>query len=462
MRRILVLVFVLSVLLLTGCDTTNLPAGPLRLSDAAYQSTSDSQLAVAIDARGVKHIARVECRTDNGGSCRVIYEAVPGVGQNAYHVYTPQVGQSFRNPDVAVTDSGLAMVVWQNCPAGDPLLTRQCQTYYARNDDLNTVRLLEVGTHSLSAPLAVSRGEVIYALHEVTNGATGSALRYCRITTPLYVCHYASDHPALDDGVRRKDPAAAVSGGGSLQVAWLAFEAGWNNLYTNGNYGALDADMVNKHLRYSNVNLLPPAMAIETDDEYIYIPVASLGGSSDELHIYFCFVNQNCEGGGINSFDLPSEKLWSIESKPAVIARADQAQVAFSATNTDHPLQNQIYLSSNYTPGSFTSVSRPFPTTLASGSSNCDPALALVDGWTSIGWHICGFPPARDDIYFFSAFTGGKIMHDANNYAGRGGLDMAANGKYVAGVWNEIQSDGRIATWLVFNTYLSYVPMVRK
>jgi hypothetical protein len=90
--------------------------------------------------------------------------------------------------------------------------------------------------------------------------------------------------------------------------------------------------------------------------------------------------------------------------------------------------------------------------------------VLVSGGYLGIGWHICGFPPSRGDVYFYNVGNGpdGVIHSPATDFAGRGGLEMAANGDYVAGIWNEVQNDGRIATWLAYNSYLIYLPSIMK
>ena len=461
MKRIAACLLGLSLLLLNGCANTFRPPAPLSLSGGLYQSTDDSQLAIAVDASGGKHTAHVECLVATGLSCRVIYEVTHSGEVSAYQSYLPSSGYSFINPDVAVTDSGLAVVAWQNCPEGDPN-TRLCSTWFVRSDTLSTLHVLEVGTHSLSAPLVVSRGEVIYAVNEVTNGAVGSALRYCKVSNLANPCYWVSDHPdpGSDDGVRRTEATAVVSSSGSLHVVWLATAASNKSAYYNDNYGALSADMDHWLSLGSDVSL-PPAMAMQTNGADLYIALATHETPSDQLRLWYC-APQNCASkGGTTQVNLPAAQKWVFLAKPSITAGSDVMYGTFSASNTDHPTQKDIYDFSYKAGGAVPGVTRTYPTTLAAGSNACDPAIVLVASFETIGWHVCGFPPARSDIYLYDTAHGGRIIH-TSNFAGRGGLGMAANGDFVGGIWNEVQSDGRVATWLAFNSYLTMLPVIRK
>jgi hypothetical protein len=65
-------------------------------------------------------------------------------------------------------------------------------------------------------------------------------------------------------------------------------------------------------------------------------------------------------------------------------------------------------------------------------------------------------------VYFFS-INGGQVIHSPDTFMnGRGTLDMAANGDLVAGIWNEYQADGRLATWFAYNAHMLWLPVVKK
>jgi hypothetical protein len=470
MKRISALVILLlCALLLTGCPAGLPTPAALQLSGATYQSTDDAQLAIAVDASGAQHIARIECDTTTGKACRVIYEARRNGVTLAYQPYSPSTNYLFRNPDIAVTNSGTAYMTWQNCPDNDPN-TRLCSTWYISSDSLSTLHVLEIGTHSLSAPVVVARGQTVYAIHEITNGATGGALRYCQVSPAVNPCHWVSGHPdSATDTLRRWHASAAVSSYGALYVAWLENAGGANsNTYYNDNYGAANSDMVHSLSLGPNVLYFPPAIAVETDDSWVHILLSidnTPGSGSDEMDIYYCNPVNCAGGGGIRTVDLPVGKSWKIHGTPSLTAGSAWAVAAFSAENSDYT-GTEIF-SFYYSGGAAapTASAIPLHTALSTGTTDCDPLVVLVSGtYLAIGWHICGFPPSRGDVYFYSTANGpdGVIHSPATTFAGRGGLDLAANGDYVAGIWNEVQADGRIATWLAYNSYVTYLPVIIK
>ncbi|HEY0606572.1 MAG TPA: hypothetical protein VGD58_26845, partial [Herpetosiphonaceae bacterium] len=114
----LVLVCVLTLSLLTGCVTTLAPVRPLL---AGNSDSSAYNVAVAVQANGIKHYAWNECRV---GGCRLVYQRIR-FGAPIYQ-YILAEGSSFdiRYHDLAVTADGRAFVVHSLCNNG-------CVDYYS-------------------------------------------------------------------------------------------------------------------------------------------------------------------------------------------------------------------------------------------------------------------------------------------------------------------------------------------
>lgn len=452
---------VIILLSLSACTRDYPPPAPLANSGFLYQANDTAPLAIALDASGTSHIARLECNQDSPYQCRILYQAFASGRQLALQPWLPDNGYTFRNPDVAVTDSGLAVITWQNCETG----SNNCSTWFMRSSDLFSAIVLEIGTFSQNRPLVLSRGEYLYAIHEVRISATASGLRYCRILAASTDCHWVSGH--ADDGTFRADPAAAITSLGTLHVNYLQKAVGSMTAWYADNSGNTNADMdaaPNHTLNMgSATRFLPPAAAIETDDGYIYFALARDELASDAMDVFY--INPfNTADGGIKSYNLDAGKQWAIYGRPSLTASSSTSYVAFAALTTDHPQQTDIYWSS-FSAGdaSPSNPSRPYPTNLTAGDYDCDPVITQVSGWAFIGWHICGFPPATNDVYFYSV-TGGQIIHSAN-WQGRGTLDMASNGDYVAGIWNELYTDAageKLHTWLAYNANMLWLPVVKK
>ncbi|HZU86934.1 MAG TPA: hypothetical protein VFF78_05595, partial [Anaerolineaceae bacterium] len=199
------------------------------------------------------------------------------------------------------------------------------------------------------------------------------------------------------------------------------------------------------------------------DDSAVYMLVSidnTPGSGSDGMIVYYVDPDNSIGAGGLKAVDLPAAKNWKIRDAPSLTAGSSWALAGFAAENTDHT-GSEIYWFT-YVAGAATAPTPTIP--MSTALNDCDAVVALVDSMQSVGWHICGFPPTRDDVYFFSFADGpeGVIHSPASDFAGRGGLDMAANGDYVAGVWNEVQSDGRNATWLAYNSYMIWLPAISR
>lgn len=461
MKRRLSWFLVMSVLLLTGCINTYPAPAPRLLYNMNSSATDDSQLAIALGSDGTKYLLHAECPNNEGSNphCKMTYESTHLGEVGVLWYFTPDDDHTYRNPDIVVTDSNVAYLAWENCPVNDPY-GRACYTLYTNSDEM-TPQAMDPSAYSLSAPILAGRGDTVYAVNEVTNGyANGSALRFCRISDVSFSCHFASDHPAADDGIRRTSAAAAVSTAGSLHVTWLQGSGSSRTGYVNDNYGAINVDMAHE-LQLETGPFFSPAISIESDDGYLYIALAANDSSSDWMRLYYC-APSNCKNdGGLKTIDLPAAKFWYFYGGPSIAASDNQVWIAFPAFNSDHPNQGDIYAVSCSADSATCTPSRLNPT--YSGSDyGCDPVVGLVDGWNPvIGWHICGFPPTRDDVFVFDLVNGARVIH-SSDWNGRGGLDMAVNGEYVAGIWNEARADGRIETWLAFNANMNYIPVVQR
>jgi hypothetical protein len=137
MKRTLPWLLALCMLLLAGCTETYPPPAPRSLMDVNHTATADGQLAIAMDPTGAKHILRAVCPTGAANpECTLTYEMTRQGEVGALWYFTPAGGYTFLNPEVTVTDSNVAYLIWQNCPA-DNLTGRLCSTWYTTSDDMS-------------------------------------------------------------------------------------------------------------------------------------------------------------------------------------------------------------------------------------------------------------------------------------------------------------------------------------
>lgn len=456
MQRRLSCILALCILLLTGCTDSYPPPAPRSLLDINHTATEDGQLAIAVDPTGTKHILRAVCPTDGAGSgCKMTYESTRQGEIGVLLYFYPPQNYSLKYPSITVTDSGIAFMVWQSCP-DDLSKSRQCATMYTRSDDMRPF-LLDFGTFSLAAPLVVSRGETVYALHEVASydDPSGSGLRYCNITNPTYSCYWVSTQPG--DGVRRTNAAAAVSSAGSLHVIWLEGGSA-KTAYLSDNAGALNSDM--SHLiNMGNGNLLAPVIAIETDDNYLYTLVAKKDLPSHTMNLFYCGPAACMSSVKLVTISLDPAKHWLFADPPSLAVNSGYAFFGFAAKNDTHPSQVEIYIG-DYTPNPPQTTADVSPL-LTTHLDNCEPEVLFVENGRTVAWHTCGFANMRGSIYFYDMVNGERTIHVSNDL-GRGDFKIAVNGEWVAGIWNEERPDGRLETWLAINAKTTYLPAVMK
>ena len=471
MKRYLLTLVLLAGLLLSACAAATTYPAPQPLSlYADYKASASSTVAIAMSPTGTSHIVRTQCKTSTGTDCRLIYQSFRAGSQMNGLAWEPASDHTYRDPDIALVGD-LAFIVFQDCQ----ISTGFCMTRYGRPVVSGEIPVLE-GLFTREVPLVVSRGGLVYAVHEVPLSATGTgtALRFCYIplsTSSSPVCYWVSPHP-VDDLNQRTDATAAVDGEGYLHVAYLLKETGQQTVFYANNTGAWLDDMtsaLNFHLSRGTATspdiFAKPALAVQLDNFYVHLAVAKrIASGSDALTVYYSLPGDPAAGSSC-AMNLAADKQWQIVGDPSITtwtppATNPSAEIAFAAITTEHPGQTDIY-TARCTP--FVTPALPshlYITSLNPGDYDVDPIISTVGGWPAVGWHIYNSSVGYwDDVYLYS--FSGQIIHSAS-WNGGHSLDMAANGDYVAGVWNETQSDGRLATWFAYNAHMLWLPVVKK
>lgn len=468
MKPTLIPLIFLCTLLLGGCNNTFPPARPLELSGPDYQADEFSSPAIVMDTNSNYHIARAECRLADGSACRAIYESGMLGGRLDYRAYQPEEGHSLRYPDIAIATTNVAFMVWLDCPAGG-LDSRLCSTQWMRSDQPDNIHTLDEGYYNLTPPLVVVNGATVYAVHEVAVVEQGSALRYCEIGDPDYACHWVSED--VEDGARRTDFSAVVSDTGSLHAAWLEYGGGYPSLYYADNDNNHVDDMsIPKNL--GTFEALAPAITIvhrNSTGPQVYVFLASQDTPSDRIHSFDC-VAADCTELIHATLNLPAAEEWKISGKLSVNNDTQpMPSIAFAAETTQYPGETDIYS---------VSFVRDYPDNepiLVNDSAqdglmnDCEPVVINNPfGYPAVGWRICGMENQRGNVYYdpginYEGFPRIRLIHQSN-FNGRSGLDAdlyeANTGTNVAGTWNEFQKDGRLATWLAYNSAVVFLPLI--
>lgn len=458
----LVLVIIITGSLLSACmDTFPSPAARPLTNDQS--SVQDYQIDIAVDSNGGKHIVRAECPPGTNPSCWIVYEHTHQGETGVRQLLMPDEGYTYRYPDVAVTDSGLGYLTWLKCET-DNSGVQGCSTLFTRSDDFQ-VRELNLGSPTASAPGVLSRGEEVYVLNSVTNNQFyNSALRYCHFSYPTASCHWVSDHPNdISDTTIRSFATGVISTSGDLYVAWLEriqetpFASTYAS-YLNDNSGAHDGDMVHRTFLSSGY-LSNPGITIEPDDGNIYVGLTTndVWSGDSQMDIYYCVPAECRNGTSVMPVDLQTANIKYVADL-SLTADNSMASYGFAASSDSLGIQSDIYIGYCLPDSSSCSINQ---VNLANGINACNPKMVLVSGYGAIGWHNCADQTDQGDVYFYDLRNHTRLIHDAA-YSVSGDLEIDANGDFVAGIWNEEQADGRVATWLAFNARLSYIPVILK
>ena len=133
-----------------------------------------------------------------------------------------------------------------------------------------------------------------------------------------------------------------MSGYGSLHVVWLYGNRTTRVAYSSNNYAAQNADM-STFLNMGTANYLPPTVAIETDNTYVYYALATNEVASDRITLYYCAQTNCSTNGGIKVIDLPEVKAWSFYGKPSLTAGSAWALVGyFSDHHRSSPAERNL------------------------------------------------------------------------------------------------------------------------
>ncbi len=470
MKRFLLTLVLLAGLLLSACAAPTTYPAPQPLSlYADYKASASSTVAIAMSPTGTSHIVRTQCDTTTGTICRLIYQSIRGGSQINGVAWGPASDHTYRDPDITLVGE-LAFIVFQDCM----ISTGFCMTRYGRPVVSDEIPILEA-LFTREVPLVVSRGGLVYAVHEVPLSATGTALRFCYIplsASSSPVCNWVSPHPE-DDPKQRTDATADVDGEGYLHVGYLLKETSKMTAFYADNTGNWLEDMtsvanhhISKQTATSPDTFVKPALAVQFDNAFVYLAVAKkISSASDMITVHFSLPGDP-DTGASYEMEMAPEKEWEIYGNPSIttwlnpLTTFPSAEIAFASFTTDHPNETDIY-TVRYVPYQpRTAPLRLYITSLGAGTNDSDPIISVTGGWPVIGWHIYnGVVEDYDDVYVYS--FSGQIIHKADWNGGRS-LDMAGNGDYVAGVWNETQADGRLATWFAYNAHMLWLPVVKK
>ena len=438
MKRILLLTSLLIILcmLVSSCSRNVRNAIQIPISDDSYEITD---IDVAVDYFGVKHIVTRVCSIPAPTDCQIVYWiARTGVPTVVYAWYSPAGYIGVENPSIAVTDSGVAAIAWQTAHS----IGGAYATLYVLSTAVGTVNEIDPPYIATEQRL-VSKGNVIYAVQDIKEGGRFS-IRYRQLVGGSSG-GWVSEH----GGSKTSDDVlmdASVSPSGNLYVVWWRSPSG-DIMYAD-NYGD-SGDMTNRFGLISGAfDYTMPRIDVNGSPEVVYISYThQFLATSDLLVIAHCSAS-SCAYPLDIELPLDTSKQWNIIGEADVIADAGTtAYYVFNATNTDTPGNREVY-------EGYFQDGLAYYTANASNTAENDgvPSIGLMWSIIPVSSWVTG-----DDIYQFDAYpfilpyaslrlihhTGATIFTDSTN--------MSCNADWGAGVW--IEDQGNNQGYVIFNAY---------
>ncbi len=255
MKRIIVsLIVILMLLSNSGCNLDALASAfALVSNDSTYNATA---VAIAVDAAGWKHVVWSECSAAH--HCRIVYTKFLFSHPTEFTYIVPfqPTVYSYQDPDIAVTDSGIAYLVFRREKIADSSFI-DCFNIPSVDTFCNVGQAIPTPA-SYGLPHVAARGEVVYMVREDLDG-TGTTLNYEQLR-PL-------DHSYGKVGgvanIINTDADLAISRDGTLHVVWRN-TTNPTVIHYNDNYGTT-SDMAGGWVTMSGKLTAPKIACDDTD-----------------------------------------------------------------------------------------------------------------------------------------------------------------------------------------------------
>ncbi len=450
-KFVYIFVIISMCLSIAGCSRYIRSAILIPNPDASHETT---QLAVAVEFSGLKHIIRRVCSTTVVGDCNLVYSrATTGTVSEIATLTSPTGYAGMEHPAIAVTDSGIAAIAWDTArTAGGSLAS-----LFVLSTALGSINEIDP-VYVANTPHLVSKGNTIYAVQDVSQNIGGTlyaAIRYRQLVGGSS-SGWVSEHAVTRDNIYRD---AAVSPSGNLYVVF------WRNIFGDimyaDNYGTT-GDMTNRFGLISGAYAYSdPRIDVNGNPEAVYITYnenfSPTPGFSDHLVIAHCPAS-SCSFPPVIELPLDPAKEWDIEGVTDIIADiSTTAYYTFLATNAD-------------TGGNYDVFEGYFQAGLPYMTMNVTNSPGTNDGAPTIGL-LWSFIPVTSwvtehDIYQFDAFPFApfaytslrQIYHTGETILSE--TDMSCNADWGVGGWIEDQATQQ--PYIIFNTYPAMLPLIVK
>jgi hypothetical protein len=411
--------------------------------------------AIGVDANGVKHIVWNECTVSLNEDCKIYYRASIAGEVLDEQDWTPPPGSSYTYPDIAVTDTGIAYITWQEVNS-----SHENRDRWVRSDTHAASQYVNSTYINVGQSLMVTNGDDVYIVSTVSDGSY-TAIRYKKL---------GSDEPWSEGWVaqpgaslRRDDVSASVNPAGALYVTWAVYDAGNNDLFyadnhdSSGNMTNLWTIVTDSPVQESEIVATSSHIFITY---YNYAPTAH--PTSDDLHLIYCTGNDCVAGPRTDRIlNLPSAKNWIINGVISLDAYGNHAELGFPASNDDIGSYQQVFLAT-YSVGGVETL------TQITDADTHHTNVKLV------------YIPIGATVLSFFRWTGGSYydLYEFDNYHNQEYLmgknlistirqDLAYNSSpseyFIGGSWSAPgkPADTRRAVWFSYNDAVMFLPLIR-
>ncbi|HEY0738759.1 MAG TPA: hypothetical protein VGD69_27820 [Herpetosiphonaceae bacterium] len=451
---------VIALSLLTGCVTSLAPLRPLIGSGTA------SQVAVAVQANGIKHYAWTEC---GGGSCQLVYQRIKFGAPIYQYAFSVAPGAQIISPDVAVTADGRAFVTRVVCQDG--ICTDYYSIFPADANDTTVIVSQTLATpagNSASGPKLKARDNIVYAVYFVETPGP-ARMRYRQLSGGT-----SGGYVELRGDMRPAAPSMAIGSDGVLHVTWAARKIGSSETaYGNNNGTSGDFISTVSYDYDGDYNFRGRDIALDPNNTP-YIVYAFDAGAYDIVRIHCEAPVTACFGEiGTRTIPLdPARNPWRLRGGPHIQLLSWSPAVVFSANNSATG-NNEIWY---YTPPS--SGVDPGPTRVTNNAVHDEEPQIVVERSNFgdvpvVAWRtyeiltLSGISVEcqRDAYTFYFDQTTARQVFTSTGGCYNPAQDLAANGRWVAGVWlDRLDSgdDSPLVPWTLFNANTTYAPITAK
>jgi hypothetical protein len=468
----LLIICIVVLLSLTGCVFTLSPVKPLLTPGSAHAR----EVAVAVEANGIKHYAWTECATSGPSTtCQLVYERRNVNRVIAQGVFTFALGADLRNPDVAATADGRAFMVHTVCSPS------ACTDYYSvipadaiGSTPIAPAELALPAANSAGVPRLKARDNVVYAVYLVA-GESNTRLRYRQLSGGT-----SGGYADYRNSGNNSNPSIAIGSNGVLHAVWKTYTASSTEINYGHNTGSTeDFGGVNGYDFAGNHAFSNPDIALDGNNTP-YMVYSYYSGGGDIVKIQ-CQATASLCYNGVTTQIVPldaAQHPWRLRGSPHIQVPGSAPTIVFSASNSVTG-NNEIW---HYTPPS--SGTDPGPTRVTTNDVQDDEPL-IVEEHSNFGdievvaWrtYITLTPPPtpplppipyecmRDGYSFYFNNTTVRRVFESTGGCHNYSQDLAASGQWVAAAWIDrlVNSDDtRIVPWTTFNAHTTYTPITGK